>query len=135
MAEFQWNEHIKITLGQMSWKRQLACTRDFQTWIENVAMNQDSFARQTAIVTMIVLHSPIRVYRDGVELPNGTHDIDDAIIALPLTEDSMNELPASIVMFLVKAAQEVNAAILASFLDGLTVTKATMFVPSPVSTP
>lgn len=123
MASLQWNDHIRIVVNEMSWKQQLACSTLFTTWLQTESIKQDQFGRQVAIITMLILHSRVRVYRDDIPLPEGTHDLgDDVSLTLPLTKEGLEDLPASLAQFFVKAAQEENPQTIANFLRGLTET-------------
>lgn len=127
MAELKWNDHIRITLNEMSWKQQLACSTAFLDWLQSASAAQDAFGRQVAIIELLILHSRIRVYQDDTLLPDGIHDIGDGILlALPLTKAALDDLPASLAQFLVTAAQEENPQTISNFTEGLTATTKTI---------
>jgi hypothetical protein len=123
MASLQWNEHIRIVVSEMSWKQQIACSAEFVAWMQAESTKQDQLARQVTIITMLILHSRVRVYRDDELLAAGAHDLGDGVtLTLPLTKESLEDLPASLAGFLVKAAQEENPQTITNFMRGLTET-------------
>lgn len=121
MASLQWNDHIRVVVSEMSWKQQLEASADFLAWMQDEAPQQEQLQRQAALAVILILHSRISVYRDNVLLENGRHEIDDGVfLTLPLTKSGLEDLPVSIVKFLLISGQEVNPQTIASFLDGLT---------------
>lgn len=120
MAALQWNDHVRFVVTEMSWKQQLACSVEFKAWLDSDAGLQDPFSKQVAIATMLLLYSRVQVYFDGGLLPDGKHTLGEGVVlTLPLTKDSVEDLPGSIVQFLIRAAQEENPTAIANFTEGL----------------
>lgn len=131
MATLQWNDHIRITVSEMSWKQQLEASADFLTWMQEEAPKQEQLQRQASLAVILILHSRVSIYRDNVRLEAGKHEIDDGVfLTLPLTKEGLEDLPVSIVKFLLISGQEVNPQTIASFLDGTTVTMAQLSATS-----
>lgn len=125
MAELQWNEHIKIVTRQMSWRQQLNSAKAYWFFARNEAVDLDDLERQVRIVTLLIEHAPITVYRDGELLAAGTHDIGNGhTITLPLNREGMeaDTFPSAVASFLVKAVQEENYHVLENFMEGTMVT-------------
>lgn len=112
----------RLVVSEMSWKQQLACSRQFTQWITGgEAQGQNPFEKQVALATMLTLYSDIRLYQDNEQLPPGTYQLaENVTLTLPLTAEGLNNLPLSIAQFLVVTTQEVNPLALQNFLAGAT---------------
>jgi hypothetical protein len=111
--------YYRLVVGEMSWKQQLECSRQYNHWLWGKGRDQLPFDRQVSIATLLALHAPIRLYRDNQLLPDGTYNLSDEVcITLPLTEDGLNALPVSIAQFIVNAALEENPQTITNFTEG-----------------
>jgi hypothetical protein len=118
----------RLTLSEMSRRSQVALSTWFNEWLTGPSKHLDKIQRLSAISTQVILHSRINLYRDGEKLSNGTYDLgEDAKITLPLTEACLNDdLPASLVLWMVDAAGKENSATLEGFLAGTRVIQQSM---------
>ena len=119
MTTYTHND-FTFTVAEMSRRAQLACALEFRAWLET-AGELSELERVAAISTMVALHTRLSVVDvNGVLLPNGTHDLGDGILTLPLTRECLdNDLPASLTGWLINAAAERNVYVLQGFLDGM----------------
>lgn len=110
----------RITVGEMSRKSQLAISTWFNDWFSGGGEQLGKLQSVSAISTQVILHSRIGLYKGSEKLPNGTYTPEeDMVITLPLTEACLNELPASLVTWLIDAAGRENATVLEGFLAGV----------------
>jgi hypothetical protein len=119
MQSLDFNNHCRITVSEMSRRSQLEISSWFNDWIAGGKENLDKLKTVTAISTQVILHSRIALYMDGEKMPDGLYMMEEgAVQTLPLTEECLNELPASLVAWLIDAAGTENSLILANFLAG-----------------
>jgi hypothetical protein len=113
------NDRYRITVSEMSRRSQLTISSWFNDWLAGGKDNLDKLKTVTAISTQVILHSRLALYQDGEKLPDGTYTLEEgAVLTLPLTEECLNELPASLVAWLIDAAGTENSLILETFLAG-----------------
>lgn len=132
----QWNDRTRIVVSEMSHKQYLGCS---------VALNQfawsgkpedmDAFGYWKTIVGKIIPYSRIDVYQDNVKLPDGTHDIEGAILTLPVTVECLDDLPASLASFLIEATYQENRIVLKDFTQRMAQMTATLSAQLSVNTP
>lgn len=122
MATYDLGEY-RITLTEMSRRSQIALSTWFNAWLTGPGSQADKVQVLAAISTQVILHSKISLYRGEEKLPDGTHQLTPEIsLTLPLTETCLNdELPASLVAWMVDAAGQENGTTLAGFLAGVRV--------------
>jgi hypothetical protein len=119
MQSHDVNDHYRITLSEMSRRSQVEISTWFNGWLAGSGDMLDKLKVVSAISTQVILYSRLALYRDGEKLPEGTYELEDGVtITLPLTEVCLNELPASLVAWLIDAAGRENAFVLESFLAG-----------------
>lgn len=88
------------------------------------------------IIVLLLKHSQLTVYRDGVALPNGTHEIGNGFsITLPMTREAMesDKQPTEIGTFLSDSVQELNSHTVQSFLERVLARIETLTKFSPAS--
>ena len=108
-----------LSLSEMSRRSQLAISSWFNEWFLSTR-GADKLQTVSAISTQVILHSRLTLSRNGERLPDGVYTIEEGmVIALPLTETSLNDLPASLVAWMIDAAGRENAGTLANFLAGI----------------
>lgn len=136
MESLQWNEHIRVVVSEMSHKQHFACSAALNQFINAVdPAKLEAFDYWKAIVGVLIPYSRVEVYRDNVRLPEGTHDIDGASIVLPLTVECLDDLPASLAMFLINTTASENRVTLENFTRGIVSKTETLSERSSVSTP
>jgi hypothetical protein len=118
MTSKQFGDYI-VTVGEMSWKTQLQCAREFTTWITHEAEDLDVFNKQVSIATLVTLYAPIVLSREGERVSTGTFDLGEGVtLTLPLTRESLDNLPTTLAQFLVTGAVQENQTVLDNFLAG-----------------
>jgi hypothetical protein len=109
----------RLVVGEMSWKSQLECSRQYNHWLWNESKMLPPFEKQVAIATLFALNAPVSLYKDNQLLPPGTYTLDNGVqLILPLTVDHLNALPVSIAQFIVQAALEANPQTRLNFIEG-----------------
>lgn len=112
----------RLTVSEMSRRAQLEISTWFNNWMAGGGSNLEKLQSVTAISTQVILHSRIALHRDTEKLPDGTYTLaDGTVLTLPLTEVCLNDLPASLVAWLIDAAGRENTLTLESFLAGMRV--------------
>jgi hypothetical protein len=136
MQTHQWNDHIRIVVSEMSHKQHFACSAALNKFIQTVNPAElEAFDYWKAIVGVLIPFSRVEVYRDNVKLPEGQHDIDGACITLPVTVECLDELPATLAMFLINATASENRVTLENFTSGIVTRTETLSERLSVSTP
>lgn len=116
----------RLTVLEMSRKSQLAISTWFNGWFAGGGSDLTKLQSVSEISTQVILHSRLSLSLDGVKVPDGAYAIEEGMtITLPMTEDCLNnDLPASLVVWLIDAAGRENATVLNGFLAGVrTVTR------------
>jgi hypothetical protein len=117
MQALDYGDGFRITVAEMSRRSQLTISSWFNDWLTGSGDTPDKLKTVSAISTQVILHSRIALHRNGEKLPEGTYALEDGVtVTLPLTEDSLNDLPASLVAWLIDAAGKENPLILGTFL-------------------
>lgn len=121
----------RLTVGEMSRQSHLDLSTWFNGWFNGGGEQLEKLQTVSAISTQVILRSRIALYRGAEKLPDGTYDIEDGLtITLPLTEAGLNNLPASLVVWLIDAAGRENAIVLEGFLAAVRVATANMKMTS-----
>jgi len=108
----------RVTVSEMSRRSQLAISSWFNEWITGAGKNAPKLDTVSTISTQVILHSRLALYREGVKCADGMHVIEDGVVfPVPMTEDALNELPASLVAWLIDAAGRENESTLQNFLS------------------
>lgn len=121
MQALDIGERYRLTVSEMSRRSQLDISTWFNEWMIGGGAKLDKLHTVSEISTQIILHSRIALYRDGAKLTEGVYRLnEDITIELPLSEANLDDLPASLVTWLIDAAGRENATTLESFLAGVT---------------
>ena len=132
----QWNDHIRVVVSEMSHKQHFACSAALSRFAQSMPpRNMEPFEYWKSIVSQFILYSRVEVYRDNVKLPDGEHDIDDACITLPVTVECLDNLPASLALFLINATASENRLILENFTQRIAIMTGTLSALKSGSTP
>ena|SRR5688572_20134501 len=119
MQSMAFNGQYRITVAEMNRKSHLAVSTWYNGWLAGGGDNLEKLKFVSAVSTQIILHSRITLYRDDEKLSDGTYELEDGVIfTLPMTEACLNDLPYSLVAWLIDAAGKENPVTLETFLAG-----------------
>ncbi len=103
----------------MSRRSQLAISSWFNEWFLSTRGQADKLATVSAISSQVVLYSRLALYKQGEKQPDGLYQIDEGVtVVIPMTEENLGNLPASLAAWMIDAAAKENQFILSNFLAG-----------------